>query len=418
MKLASRCIGFFVLLVVAFLGGYIWKDARAGELPRLDVIRAAIGDRPAIQKLTATQIFKQAFHRILVDYDKKVDTKELKYAGMEGLMASLGDPHTQFLEPRAATEFSKETKGLRDFVGVGARLSPDPLGARIRTVFKEGPAERAGVKNGDLITAVDGHVVAGKPVDDIVQLIRGKEGSTVRLTLIRGGESKPIVIAIKRGTIIAPSAEGSILEGTNIGYISVMSFSEPTSEQFDRALDDLHAKHIEGLIIDMRSNPGGLLETAREMLSKFVDTKPVVTMKGRNGKSDLVTTYPGLALNMTYPVVVLVNEESASAAEIFAGVLHDYKKATLVGEHTYGKASVQNVFTLVDGSSAKVTIARYYLPSGSDISRKVDDDGQYVSGGIAPDVKVPLDLDSRTIFGELSTDNQLQKAVELIHSKK
>jgi carboxyl-terminal processing protease len=160
-----------------------------------------------------------------------------------------------------------------------------------------------------------------------------------------------------------------------------------------------------------------LLETAKEMLGRFVDDKVVVRMKMRGDAEEVHNTPSGEVHNFTYPIVVLVNEDSASASEIFSGVLRDYKKATLVGEHTYGKECVQEVKAFRDGASAKITIARYYLPGGQDFSRKVDDDGQYLSGGIEPDVKVDLDLDKITTYGDLKTDNQLQKAIEVLKSK-
>lgn len=402
------------LLVGSFGVGYGWRDLAAGTL----------GSSPDVQRLlspkrkpTPTQVFKATFNDILTNYYRKVDPVELKYAGMEGLMGSLGDPHTMFMEPVLADVFSQETKGTRNFVGVGARLAPDPLGAKVRTVFRDGPAEKAGLKNGDLITTVEGKQVAGKEIESIVSMIRGKEGTSVRLEVMRPKRATPVQLVIPRGTIIAPTAEGELLGDTGIGYITVSSFSEPTTEQFDKALNELMTVPggLKGLIIDMRGNPGGLLQTAVEMLSRFCEDKVVVTMKARSGREESPRTFTNGSVGLKCPIVVLVNENSASAAEIFAGVLRDYKLATLVGEHTYGKASVQNVFNLVGGSGAKITVARYYLPGGEDISRRVDEDGQYISGGLPPDVKVPLD--PKAVLGELESDNQLQKAVSIIQSK-
>jgi carboxyl-terminal processing protease len=172
------------------------------------------------------------------------------------------------------------------------------------------------------------------------------------------------------------------------------------------------------LIIDLRGNPGGLLESAREMLSRFVDTKLVVKMKFREGNEEVAKTYPGLVHGFNYPIVLLVNEESASAAEIFSGALRDYGLATLVGEHTYGKASVQNVFPLKDGSSAKITIAKYYLPSGQDIGRKLDSYGEFKTGGLEPDVVQDFDgLDQNAVYGDPVKDPQVAKSISVILSK-
>jgi carboxyl-terminal processing protease len=154
------------------------------------------------------------------------------------------------------------------------------------------------------------------------------------------------------------------------------------------------------------------------MLSRFVENKLAVKMRFRDGHEEVATTYPGNLKRFDYPVVLLINEDSASAAEIFSGVLHDYGKATLVGEHSYGKASVQNVFNLVDRASAKVTIAKYYLPSSGFIGRKVDEDGVFLSGGLKPDVEVKLDLDHEVEFGDPKTDNQLQSAIAVVKEKR
>lgn len=415
MKSLAKVIVFVAALLVTFGIGFAWRDLRSGSAPSMSAIQRLVkGDQSGV-RATPTQVFKKAFQQISADFYKPVDPTKLKYAAMEGLLSSQGDPHTIFMEPKMAKEFADDTKG--NFVGVGARLLPDPLGAKVMNVFDDGPAQHAGVKEGDIISAVDGKSVGGMPVEDIVDKIRGKESTIVRLQIVRGKEPKPLSFAIKRGTIIAPTAEGHVLPGSNIGYVLVTSFSEPTAQQFEESLDKLDSKGAKGLIIDLRNNPGGLLETAIEMLSLFAEDKPVVTMKRRGGREEVAKTYAGRKRNFGYPVVVLINEDSASAAEIFSGVLQDYRLATLVGDHSYGKASVQNVFMLVDGSSAKITIARYYLPRGVDIGRKVDEEGEYISGGLTPDVKVLLDLDSDVIIGDPKTDNQLQKAIEVIKSK-
>jgi carboxyl-terminal processing protease len=199
--------------------------------------------------------------------------------------------------------------------------------------------------------------------------------------------------------------------------MSIASFSEPTALQFDHELKKLEAQPICGLVIDLRGNPGGLLETAADMLSRFVDDKVVVKMKFRDGKEEVVRTYSGETHDFNYPIDILINEDSASAAEIFSGVLHDYGKATLVGTHSYGKSSVQSVFPLVDQSSAKITIARYYLPITPYYGRVVDEDGAYISGGLEPDVKVDLNDSAEMTPGDPKTDNQLRKAIDVVLAK-
>ncbi|HRF58834.1 MAG TPA: S41 family peptidase [Fimbriimonadaceae bacterium] len=411
-----KIVACFVVAAVAFGVGFSWKDLKHGKLPSSAAFARAVTPG-ADDKPTPTQVFKAAFTDIVDHYYKPVDVGDLKYAGMEGLMASLGDPHTIFMEPRSAEEFSKDTRGENEFVGVGARLGRDPLGAKIMVVFSGGPAALAGIKNGDVVAAVDGKPVGGVPVDEIVRKIRGKEGTVVTLDVIRGSNPKPIRIAIKRGRINPPTADGVVIPGTKIGLVTVLQFSDPTPEQFERAIHDLEEQGIKGLVIDLRNNPGGLLDRATDMLSMFVADKIVVKMRMKDGTEEVVRTASDAVHGFKYPVIVLVNEDSASAAEIFSGVLKDYKQATIVGEHTYGKASVQNVFNLIDGSSAKITIARYYLPSGGDISRKVDEEGQYLKGGLQPDVKVSLGTDDGISLGDPKADPQLAKAIEVIKGK-
>jgi len=287
-------------------------------------------------------------------------------------------------------------------------------------VFKNGPAERAGLKVEDVVTAVDGMDVAGMDTDEIVQYVRGRADTTVTLTVSRASEPNPVTIVATRANVIVPTAEGKMLEGTNVGYIAVAQFSETTVEQFDAALQELHRQRPDGLVIDMRNNPGGLLETAVAMLGRFVDNKAVVSMRQKRNRREVAWTKRGQTLGIGYPVIVLINENSASAAEIFAGVLRDYQRASLLGQHSYGKASVQSVILLRDFSEAKITVGRYYLPNGENISRKVDEDGLYVSGGLKPQYEVPLQLDEDGLWeqGNPERDNQLAEAIRIIQQKR
>jgi len=410
MKPVAKTLTFVCGLGLCFLFGFSWQDLQKGKAPSTRAIGALFGVRSGAAA-SPEEEFQHAYGEILANYIKPVKANDLKYAGMEGLMASLGDPHTIFMPPRAAEAFNDETRA--NFGGVGARLSGDPMGAKIVTVFEDGPAAAAGIKGGNIITGVDGKSVAGREIDDIVVLIKGKEGTTVRLTVIQSGKSKPVIISVKRERIIAPTVDIKYFDAYQVGYMSIASFSEPTAEQFDRELGKLEAHSMKGLVIDLRENPGGLLETAQDMLSRFCENKLVVKMKGRD-REETVSTYAGSLHKFDYPVVILMNEDSASAAEIFAGCLHDYGLAKLVGTHSYGKASVQNVFPLVDRSSAKITIAKYFLPVTPFFGRKVDQYGAYVSGGLEPDVKVDLSNGTDVVFGDPASDNQLQKAIQVL----
>ena len=389
--------------------GFFLRDVSAGRAPSGSAL-AALAQTNG--KPTPTEIFQQNFDLIQRRYWRKVDNSNLRYAAMQGAVASLGDPHTSFLEPVTADRFSMETHG--DFVGIGARLGDDPQGAKVAVVFKNSPAERAGLKANDVIINVDGQSVNGWEVDKIVKNVKGEAGTQVKLTIQRPGTAGLLQLTATRAQVFIPTAEAKILPG-NIGYISVTTFAENTPGQFDDALQELMHKDTKGLVIDLRSNPGGLLTTASAMLGRFVDDKQVVTMKVRGGKVVEEKTPRGSVWPVKGPIVVLINEDSASASEIFASDIRHFTKAKLVGEHSYGKMSVQTVHTIPqDMASLKVTIAKYFVPSGEDYSRKVDDDGSYVKGGLVPDVPVELVITPDTVLGDPVKDNQLARAIQVL----
>ncbi len=420
-----KIFGFLLAVLVLFCLGFTWRDVQNGQVPDTKPFAKMFGLKTETH-ISAEAEFKQAYNRILTSYYRKVKPLELKYAGMSGMMAALGDPHTMFLTPRIAKSFNIDTKA--NYVGVGARLSPDPLGAKVTQVFEDAPAFEAGLRRGDLIVGVNGKSVAGAKIDDIVEKIQGEEGTRVQISVLKSGKGKPVVLRSRRAHVVTPTVESAYFKDSKVGYILIASVSAPTAEQFDKELDKIERNEMKGLVIDVRGNPGGYLETATELLSRFRGDKVVVKMKLRDGKESYEYTPSGLEHKFTYPIVVLMNEDSASAAEIFAGCLHDYGVATLVGTHSYGKASVQEVFDFRDGSSGKITIARYYLPSTHDIGRKVDADGVYISGGLQPDVKVdfaetlPQELQKNakppaSDLPDPSFDNQLAKAIQVVLTK-
>lgn len=405
-------LSYLALCSVMFVGGFVMRDLRQGKAPELGILSKS----SSISKQTPTELFAGEYQRILQNYALNVDQDSLLYAGLEGSLRALGDPHTQFMEPVMAQEFEDSAMGRQSFGGVGARLMGDPMGVKVIQVFRGSPAFNAGIRSGDIITSVNGEDVAGMASDEIVDKIKGEIGTSVTLGVLRGPSNKR-ALTIKRAQIIPPSADGNLLEGSNIGYVLVTGFEAPTAGQFQQAIRDLEAQKVEGLVIDLRNNPGGLLTTAQDMLSLFLDYKTMVTMDSRRGLEETVMTNGGRERTFNYPITILMNEQSASAAEIFAGVLKDYGRATLVGQHSYGKASVQNVVRVAGGGSVKLTIAHYHLPSGTDMARKVDEDGRYLSGGLKPDIEVELGFGPRVSMGDPKTDDQLKKAMEIIRKK-
>ena len=411
MKIA-KVLGVALAFPACFSFGFFWRDIKHGQLTSN---RDRLLGIKTTNEASSDAIFKQQFGRILTDYTKRPDKTELKYSAMEGLVASLGDPHTNFFVPKVNTEFHDETQGK--FYGIGARLLPDPLGVKVVSVFSDGPAKRVGVKGGDIVVAVDGKVIAGMQSDDVVLMIKGKEGTTVKLKVSRPGAKAPLDFVIPREKVVPPNVESKYIEPQKIGYIKILNFALEVPEQFDHELTEIETHDLKGLVIDLRDNPGGALDAAVAILSKWVEDKNIVKLKFRDGAEESNDALHGQLHNFKYPVVVLVNEDSASAAEIMAGALKDYGMAKLVGDHTYGKFSVQTVFSQRDGAGIKMTIAHYFLPKSGALSRKVDEDGAYISGGIQPDVKVELNPDIEFEAATVDKDAQFAKAVDIINRK-
>jgi carboxyl-terminal processing protease len=412
----ARIITLLVVLASTLAVGFGWRDLSQGRMPRLERLSTAIaGRQPHTETLAPTQTFVEVLGRVNGFYYGETDKTRLLYAGIAGMLSALKDPHTVLLEPDIARQFQEKSHG--EFVGIGAELGPDVLGARVRRVFKDSPAKEAGLKPSDIITKVEAKDIAGMDLPDVVKLIRGEEGSFVRLNVYRQESKENKLFRVSRRRVQIQDVYGELLNGSpKIGRLEVRSFSETIVTQFDRELQELESQGMRGLIIDLRGNPGGLLSAAVEMCSRFLDGRVITSMRKRDGKDEVFVARSGLADGRQYPVVILVDENSASAAEIFAGAMHDWRAATLVGEHTFGKGSVQIVRPLPDGAQLKMTIARYYLPSGESVQRIEDDDGHYKSGGIKPDVEVKLSSSQVTI-GDPKTDSQLAKAVEVLSGK-
>lgn len=424
-----KAVGFALLLAAMFALGFSWRDIQSGQTPSINSFRKLVG--ASSPTVGAEQEFKQAYNHVQTTYYKPVKPLDLKYAGISGMMASLGDPHTMFLTPQVARRFDMDTQA--NYVGVGARLSPylkggETLGAIAVVVFESGPAYDAGLRRGDVIASVDGKKLDGLTINQIVNKIMGEEGTVVHLGVLKGGKGEPVAMPVRRAHVTTPTVESQYFPASHVGYLLIESFSTPTAEQFDKELAKLEQNPLKGLVIDLRGDPGGFLDTAVNLLSRFKAGKLVVSMRMKDGSLNREYTLPGLEHDFRYPIALLINGDTASAAEIFSGVLHEYRLATLVGTHSYGKASVQQVFAFKDGSSGKITIARYYLPSGADIGRKVDADGVYLSGGLQPDVEVeakdllPEDLLRQTPqtdsdLPQPATDNQLAKAIQVVLAK-
>lgn len=314
------------------------------------------------------------------DYDGQLDTSKLLDGIKSGLVAAAGDPYTEYMNSDAAKDFNNQLSGT--FTGIGAELSKDAQGNVIVISPISGfPAEKAGLKPKDIIVEVDGQSTAGITIDDAVGKIRGTAGTHVKLKVIRD-KSQSLDFDIIRQTISLPSVESKIFDG-NVGYIKISRFGEDTAKLTSDAATNLKNKQVKGIVLDVRGDPGGLLDAAVSVSSLWLDPGKTILQEKRD--SLIVRTYraQGDPILKGIPTVVLINEGSASASEITAGALHDNGVAKLMGVKSFGKGSVQQVEQLGDGSVLKVTIARWYTPAGININKE----------GIKPDTEVKLSDD-------------------------
>lgn len=330
-------------------------------------------------------------------YEKNVPETQLFYGALYGLVASLGDPHSVFFTPQDATDFQDELKG--SFEGIGAEMAIRDNQITVVAPLPDTPSFKAGLKPKDVVLEIDGQSTKDMALDKAVSLIRGKKGTTVKLLIYRDGFEKPKEFPIVRDAITVKSVSWEF-KNNNIAYIKVRQFNDDTMPLFgDAIIDIFKQKEIKGIILDLRSNPGGYLQSAIDMAGEWVDGQVVVSEKLRSGEKIEHQASREARLG-DIKTVILVDGGTASGSEIVAGALQDYGKATIVGEKTYGKGSVQDLTELPDGSSVKLTIAKWFTPKG----RSIDE------VGIEPDIKVGLT--EKDYNGGL--DPQMDKALELL----
>ena len=325
----------------------------------------------------------------------KVSDQDLFYGSLKGMASASGDPYTVFMDPKEAKEFADELSGT--FEGIGAELGIRNDVATVIAPLDGMPAQKAGIRAGDKIYAVDGKSTIGMALDAIVKKIRGAKDTKVTLTVIRGKE-KPKDIIITRSVIVVKSVKTE-MRADGILVIRVSNFNADTEGLFEAAVNTALTKNPKGIILDLRNNPGGYLDTAVNLASEWIPEGPIVAEQFNGNRRN---EYPanGSARLKNFPTVVLVNGGSASASEILAGALRDYKRATLVGEVTYGKGSVQTINDLSGGSALKVTVAHWLTPAGDFINDK----------GLKPEIEIKLaatDVDQ-------NLDPQFNKALEIL----
>ncbi len=343
------------------------------------------------------------------NYYEDFDVDELETAAVKAYLDALGDPYTVYYTKDEFDSFLEEIEGTYEGIGayIGYGKSKDEL--IIVAPMEDSPSEKAGLKAGDVFVKVDGVDVAGYTTDKLVKLIKGEENTDVKILVKRGDATREITVT--RQKIDVPTVKSKILDN-NIGYIRITSFDHVTDEQFVKHFDKIKNDGIEGLIIDLRYNPGGLTNVVTRIADELIPKDLLVYYtEYKSGKKEMIKTR--LSASFDKPIVVLINEGSASASEILSGALKDHNLATLVGTRTFGKGLVQSTYDLKDGSALKVTIAKYFTPAGNYIHGK----------GIEPDVKVELDIpkdediDKSDKSEKEIKDNQLEKAIEVIKEK-
>ncbi|UCF73493.1 MAG: S41 family peptidase [Deltaproteobacteria bacterium] len=320
------------------------------------------------------EVFSEVLRKIEKSYVEETDSKDLINGAIKGLVGTL-DPHSFFMSPEEYKELMIETKG--SFTGVGIELTIRDSVLTVVSPIEGTPAFKAGIKAGDQIIMIDGKSTKDSSIMEAVRFIRGPKGSKVKLSIRREGLEKPVDFVITRDVIPIKSVRSSVLP-FDIGYIRISNFQSDTGQELSKELEELEKKkRLKGLILDLRNNPGGLLSQAVEVADEFLDSGLIVSIKGRDKKEERSIAHKNKK-SRRYPMVALVNEGSASAAEIVAGALQDNKKALILGTATFGKGSVQTLFPLSDGSGLRLTTALYFTPSGRSIQ----------ASGIEPDVKV------------------------------
>ena len=397
-------IAIFIALILvggAFLGGYAlsqWMLARQAARNAVPITLNGNGDTPDEFKQDMP-VFWEAWKLVNENfYVQPIDREKMTYGAIGGMVDALGDVHTAFVDPKRAEYLRTQLQG--SFEGIGATV--EMVNGRLTVVapIKGAPAEKAGLQAGDIILQVDDTPIVNMDVSEAIALIRGPKGTQVRLKVQRG--SNPMMdLTITRNTIQVPEVTSEMLEDDTIAYIQLADFGDKAKPEMRQALSELLAKNPKALIFDLRGNPGGYLNTAIEVASEFIAQDQVVLVeKFKNGDKKLYKSSGG-GLATKIPMVLLVNEGSASASEILAAALRDYKRATIIGQKTFGKGSVQTVHELSDNSQLRVTIANFYSPQENVINHV----------GVIPDIEVPDPTDYER---SKSIDPQLQKAIDMI----
>ena len=344
-------------------------------------------------------VFGEVLEKINKEYVDEINQSESMDSAINGLLQSL-DPYSSYMSPEIFNEMQTETSG--EFGGLGIEVSMEAGVVKVISPIDDTPASRAGIKAGDYIVKINDAQVQGKSLSEAVELMRGPVGSGIKLTVRRRGEKKALTFNIIREVIVIKSVKADLLE-KSIGYIRLTSFNENSGQQIKKEINKLEKnQNVSSYILDLRNNPGGLLSQAIKISDFFLDNGEIVSTKSRKASENRKWFANKGDLTNGKTMIVLINYGSASASEIVAGALKDHKRAILIGENSYGKGSVQSIIPLKNNGAIRLTVAKYYLPSGNSISEV----------GVSPDIEINEKDDDFKI--KTKTDNQLNYAIKLI----
>lgn len=388
-----------VFLVAVLIVISVVKDKYAVTL-----IDKEASDTQEVLDADSEKKIKELLGQMELYYYEDIDTEELTNGLYKGLFEGLGDPYSVYYTKEEYDSMMASTSGT--YCGIGAVLSQDmkTMQVTVLHVYKDTPADKAGLKDGDTILKVDDIEATSMELSELVTNIRGDKGTKVHLEVYREGEKDKLEYDIERDKVEVPTVEYEMLEN-NVGYIQITEFAEPTETQFMEAVNALQAQGMQAMIVDLRDNPGGYLSAVTEILDDILPEGITVYTEDKYGKRQNYTSDDEHRIEI--PMAVLINENSASAAEIFAGAIKDYDYGTLIGTKSFGKGIVQTVKQLKDGSAIKLTTAKYYTPNGNYIHEV----------GIEPDVELEYEYTGDTNEDyDKSQDNQIQKALEILES--
>ena len=345
-------------------------------------------------------VFGEVLEKINKEYVDEINQSDSMDSAINGLLQSL-DPYSGYMSPEIFNEMQTETSG--EFGGLGIEVTMESGVVKVISPIDDTPASKAGIKAGDYIVKINDTQVQGKSLSEAVELMRGPVGSSIELTIRRRGEKKALTFNVTREIIQIKSVKAELLE-KNIGYIRLTSFNENSAGQIKKAINKFEKnKNLKSYILDLRNNPGGLLSQAIKISDFFLDNGEIVSTKSRQQSENRKWFAKKGDLTKGKTILVLINYGSASASEIVAGALKDHKRAILIGENSYGKGSVQSIIPLKNKGAIRLTVAKYYLPSGKSISEV----------GVSPDIEIDEESDDFKIRTE--TDNQLNYAIKLLN---